>query len=61
MTYFLDANIISYLMKGNETILRKMDSIAENGSEIAIPSSSCYEIKRGLILPMVQVPNWRDF
>lgn len=49
MTYFLDANIISYLMKGNETILKKLDSIAETGSEIAIPSISYYEIKRGLI------------
>lgn len=49
MKYFLDANIISYLLKGDKDALQKIDSIAESDNELAIPSIAYYEIKRGLI------------
>ena len=49
MTYLLDTNIISYLLKGNTTMLQKLDALVEDDNEIAIPSIAYYEIKRGLI------------
>lgn len=49
MTYCLDTNIISYLMKGNKSVLQKLDALAEDDNEILIPSIAYYEIKRGLI------------
>ena len=49
MTYFLDTNIISYLLKGNKSILQNLDTLAENDNEISIPSIAYYEIKRGLL------------
>lgn len=49
MTYMLDTNIISYLLKGNKSVLQKIDSLAEDDNEISIPSIAYYEIKRGLV------------
>ncbi|MBO4320843.1 MAG: type II toxin-antitoxin system VapC family toxin [Treponema sp.] len=45
----LDTNIISYLLKGNKSVLQKIDSLAEDDNEISIPSIAYYEIKRGLV------------
>ena len=33
MTYCLDTNIISYLMKGNKSVLQKLDALAEDDNE----------------------------
>ncbi len=49
MTYFLDTNIISYLLKGNAAVLKKLDDLAENDNEFRIPSIAYYEIMRGLL------------
>lgn len=49
MTYFLDTNIISYLLKGNTSVLKKLEELAEGDNEFRIPSVAYYEIKRGLL------------
>ena len=49
MTYFLDANIVSYLLKGNKEIFSKLSDLASNDHIISIPSIVYYEIKRGLL------------
>ncbi len=49
MTYFLDTNIISYLLKGKKSVLKRIDELAEEKNEILIPSIAYYEIKRGLL------------
>lgn len=48
MTYFLDTNIISYLLGGDETISKKLLEVIDDGGVIKIPVVACYEIKRGL-------------
>ena len=49
MTYFLDANIVSYLLKGNKDIFAKLSDLASCDHIISIPSIVYYEIKRGLL------------
>ncbi|MBR4323715.1 type II toxin-antitoxin system VapC family toxin [Treponema sp.] len=49
MIYFLDANIISYLLKGNTSVLKKLEELAEDDNQFEIPSIVYYEIKRGLL------------
>ena len=49
MTYFLDTNIISYLIKGNLKIRTKLVELLSDGNEVKIPAIAYYEIKRGLI------------
>lgn len=49
MTYYLDANIVSYLLKGNKDIFSKLSDLASNDHTISIPNIVYYEIKRGLL------------
>ena len=49
MTYYLDANIVSYLLKGNKEIFSKLSDLASNDHTISIPNIVYYEIKRGLL------------
>ncbi len=49
MTYLLDTNIISYLLKGKKPVLSRIEELIENKNEILIPSIAYYGIKRGLI------------
>ena len=49
MTYFLDTNIISYLLKGNASVLKRLEELAEEDNQFGIPSIAYYEIKRGLL------------
>lgn len=49
MKYFLDTNIISYILNGNEKVKNRIEEILLNNDIIAIPVFSYYEIKRGLI------------
>ena len=49
MTYFLDTNIISYIIKGNSEIRTKTAKLIANGHEVKIPVVACYEAKRGLL------------
>ncbi|MBP5438894.1 MAG: PIN domain-containing protein [Treponema sp.] len=49
MTYFLDTNIISYIIKGNSEIRTKTAKLIANGHEVKIPVVAYYEAKRGLL------------
>jgi len=47
--YALDSNIVSYLLKGSEQILAKVEGETSAGSEVHIPPIVYYEVKRGLL------------
>lgn len=49
MTYFLDANIISYVIKGVPSVISRLKTILFCGDEIKIPVIAYYEVKRGLL------------
>ena len=49
MTYFFDTNIISYLLNGNESVLKKWEALAQADADFSIPGIAYYEIKRGLL------------
>lgn len=38
MTYYLDANVVSYLLKGNKEIFSKLSDLASNDYTISIPN-----------------------
>ena len=38
MTYYLDANIVSYLLKGNKEIFSKLSDLASNDHTIYFPN-----------------------
>ena len=38
MTYYLDANIVSYLLKGNKEIFSKLSDLAINDHTIYFPN-----------------------
>ena len=48
MKYALDANIVTYYLKGNEKIMNKVDKEAENDN-IIIPSFVYFEVKKWLL------------
>ena len=47
--YALDSNIISALLKNNETIIKLYEQEAMQGREFIIPPIVFYEIQRGLL------------
>ena len=49
MTYFLDSNIASYIIKNNPLVIEYLKKLIINGNIIKIPSIVCYEVKRGLL------------
>ncbi len=49
MTYLLDTNIVTYILKNNEIILNKLDEVTGVGEEVFISCITYYEIKRGLL------------
>ena len=49
MTYFLDTNIISYVLKGNVEIRSNIVKLLADGNDIKIPVVAYYEAKRGLL------------
>ncbi len=50
MKYFLDTNIVSYLMKKNPEIEKKMEALAYgDDADFCISGVTYYELKRGLI------------
>jgi len=49
MTYVLDTNIITAILKGNERIKQIAQRLILEGKEIFINGISYYEIKRGLL------------
>ncbi|PIP49227.1 MAG: VapC toxin family PIN domain ribonuclease [Chloroflexi bacterium CG07_land_8_20_14_0_80_45_17] len=49
MTYVLDTNIITAILKGNEKVKRRAQEVIVEGEDIFINGISYYEIKRGLL------------
>ncbi|HOC52661.1 MAG TPA: PIN domain-containing protein [Caldisericia bacterium] len=49
MTYILDTNIITEILKENEKVIKKAQTVQIEGKEILINAISYYEIKRGLL------------
>ncbi len=66
MTYFLDANIISYLLKGDERLKAVIADKLLQGGKVKIPRVAYYEVKRGLLAcgataKMQRFINWASF
>lgn len=49
MTYALDTNIITALLKGNERVKDRVQNAVMRGEDIFISAICYYEIKRGLL------------
>ena len=49
MTYFLDANIISYVIKNIPSVISRIQDLIKDGADVRIPIVSYYEVKRGLL------------
>ncbi len=49
MTYLLDTNIVSYILKKNQTVDNKLREVNRLGQEVFVNCISYYEIKRGLL------------
>lgn len=49
MTYVLDTNIITAILKGNNKVQERAKSVIREGEDILINAISYYEIKRGLL------------
>ena len=49
MTYFLDTNVISYILNGNINVKNRIEKLILQDNNISIPIFAYYEIKRGLL------------
>jgi tRNA(fMet)-specific endonuclease VapC len=49
MTYVLDTNMITAILKGNDKVKARVQGVLLNGEDILINGISYYEIKRGLL------------
>lgn len=48
-TFVLDTNIISYYLKGHETVIANITSALVDGCNILVAPIAYYEVKRGLM------------
>jgi predicted nucleic acid-binding protein len=49
MTVALDANILSYILRGDKQVIEKLRGEQGKGNECVIPPLAYYEVKRGLL------------
>lgn len=49
MNYLLDSNIVSYILKKNATVDKKLRAVNIQGGMVFISCITYYEIKRGLL------------
>jgi tRNA(fMet)-specific endonuclease VapC len=49
VTYLLDTNIVTYVLKRNATVDKKLRDVRTLGQEVFISCITFYEIKRGLL------------
>ena len=49
MIYALDTNILTYLLKGNQSVIRNADSVTNDGNLLILPPIVDYELLRGLL------------
>ena len=47
--YALDSNIISFYLKGNETVIENIEKAISEDHTILIAPIAYYEVKRGLL------------
>ncbi|MDR1686353.1 MAG: PIN domain-containing protein [Desulfovibrio sp.] len=48
-TFALDADIISYMLRGDTQVLLRLHAEQDMGNEFGIPPMAYYEVKRGLL------------
>ncbi len=49
MTYLLDTNIVTYILKKNAIVHKKLREVTRRGEEVFISCITYYEVKRGLL------------
>ncbi|MBW4683709.1 MAG: type II toxin-antitoxin system VapC family toxin [Komarekiella atlantica HA4396-MV6] len=49
MTYLLDTNVVSYILRINTTVGKKLRDANRSGQEVFISCITYYEVKRGLL------------
>lgn len=49
MKYFIDTNIVSYYLKGIESVRQRIFNLLATGNEVKIPRVVFYETERGLL------------
>lgn len=49
MTYFLDTNVISYILNGNINVKNRIEELILQDNNISVTIFAYYEIKRGLL------------
>ena len=49
MTYALDSNIVSYLLKEKGGVIARLRRVIDNGDEVVIPPIVFYEVQGGLL------------
>jgi predicted nucleic acid-binding protein len=49
MTYALDTNIVSYILRGQEIVINRLEAEISKGGHIVIPPIVYYEVRRGLL------------
>ena len=51
MIYTLDTNAVSAILKGDLSVVSKMEEVIERGDEVTLNAISYYETERGLLIP----------
>ena len=54
MIYTLDTNAVSAILKGDSSVVSKMEEVIERGDEVTLNAISYYETERGLLIPKHQ-------
>jgi predicted nucleic acid-binding protein len=49
MTYALDTNIVSYILRRQEDVIEKLEAEINKGNSVVIPPIVYYEVRRGLL------------
>ncbi|KAF3886645.1 MULTISPECIES: PIN domain-containing protein [Nostocales] len=49
MSYLLDTNMVSYILKKNDKLKKKLENVRSQGQEVFISCIAYYEVKRGLL------------
>ena len=49
MTYFLDTNIISYILNGNTNVKKRIEELILQDNDISVPIFAYYDIKSGFL------------
>ena len=50
MIYTLDTNVVSAILKGDQSVASKVEEVIERGDEVTLNAISYYETERGLLI-----------